>query len=101
MWGFFAVFGGMGGTASPTARSHLRSPTVAPPEPHRSTSDLNQRYYGEAPARVRRDSHASSRHSASAWLMELRLPRREERLTFGAGLRFDLRCGTKWHSSWL
>jgi hypothetical protein len=38
-----------GGTASPTARSCLRSPIGAPPEPHRSTSDSNQRYYGEAP----------------------------------------------------
>jgi hypothetical protein len=28
----------------------------ASPEPRRSTSDLNQRYYGEAPASVRRDS---------------------------------------------
>src|ERR1035437_1734553 len=29
----------MGGTASPTARSYLRSPTVTPPETPRSTSD--------------------------------------------------------------
>ena len=27
----------------------------APPEPHRSTSDLNQRYYGEAPGGLRWD----------------------------------------------
>src|ERR1035441_9920036 len=36
----------MGGTASPTALS-----PVAPWEPPRSTSDSNQRYYGEAPGR--------------------------------------------------
>src|ERR1035441_3234603 len=35
------------GTAPPTARSYL----IAPPETHRSTSDSNQRYYGEAPGR--------------------------------------------------
>jgi hypothetical protein len=37
--GFFAVFGVMGGTASPTARPHPRSLTGAPPETPRSTSD--------------------------------------------------------------
>ena len=36
--GIFAAFAGTGGAASPTARSHLRRPTVASPEPPRSTS---------------------------------------------------------------
>ena len=36
---FLAVFGVVGDTASPTARSYLHSPTGVPREPHRSTSD--------------------------------------------------------------
>jgi len=36
---------------------------------------------------------------ASVWLAELRLPRPEEDVALVAGLRFDLRYGTKWHSS--
>ena len=52
--GFFAVFVGMG-QQRPLPPAHT---TVAPPESPRSTSDLNQRYYGETPGRPARGSGA-------------------------------------------
>jgi hypothetical protein len=55
---FFALFGGMGGTAAPTARSYIRSAIGASPEPHRSTLDPDRGYYGEAPGRPARRSDA-------------------------------------------
>ena len=51
------------------------------------------------PARVRPDSNASARHPELDWVRQLRLPRQEEGIVFVAGLRFDFRYGTKWHSS--
>src|SRR5208282_816444 len=39
--------------SSNPAPDHPAGRTGASPEPHRSTSDTNQRYYGEAPVRVR------------------------------------------------
>src|SRR5208283_5954832 len=57
---FFAVFGVMGKTASPTACSYLHSPTAASPYLHRSLPVAplirDKRCYGEAPVCIRRGS---------------------------------------------
>jgi hypothetical protein len=50
LW-FFAVSGGMGEIASATRSPHRGLP-IPSPEPPRSTSDPDQRYYGEATVRL-------------------------------------------------
>jgi hypothetical protein len=84
---FCAVFGEMGGTASPPAGSYLRSPIGAAPEPPRSTLDPDRGYYGEAPGRPARRSGAGwevpGASGSAVWGAKLGSegsPRRERRV---------------------